>query len=88
MHVERHAAEPAGAQGFDQCVAVDDRGVRDVDDAGAGLDLRKLGAADQVARDGTVGSCGTIQSLSASSVGSGTWRALNSRSSASGARVR
>ena len=50
VHVERHAAEPAGAQGLDQRVAVDDRGVGDVDDAGAGLDLRELGAADEVAR--------------------------------------
>ena len=38
--------------------------------------------------DGKVGSCGTIQSLLASSVDSGTWRAFNSRSWASGARVR
>ena len=52
VDVERHAAEPAGAQGFDQGLAVDDRRVRHVDDAGAGLDLRKLGAAQQVARAG------------------------------------
>ena len=50
LHVEREAAEPAGAQRLDHRIAVDDRRVGDVDDAGAGLDPRQLGAADQVAR--------------------------------------
>ena len=52
VHVERDAAEPAGAQRLEQRVAVDDRRVGDVDDAGAGLDPRQFGAADQVARVG------------------------------------
>ncbi len=52
MDIQSHAAEPAGAQGFDQGLAVDDRGVRHIDDAGAAFDLRKFGAAQQVARAG------------------------------------
>ena len=38
--------------------------------------------------EGSVGNCGSIQSLSAKSVPSGTWCAFNSRSSLSDARVR
>src|SRR5471032_482355 len=42
VDVEGDTAKPAGAQRFDQGIAVDDPGVRHVDDAGTWLDLLKF----------------------------------------------